>query len=557
MIQPGIMFTTLASFPFDSMSVQTAPPPDPTSDHLQRCMDSVQELAKTITCAIDKWHGSGLLDVFDIHGTYAKVSAYLEQLPADVECMRCTRRTYKSALHNNASSRVSLPATCTCDANPELAKRRRTSTAPREVPATDQSKLPGLVVDTAMSLRRSSCDPWQAPHSWAKHNPVTLAAPPPPPEIADPFGVPLAEMPQFSTQKEYDHWAAVGQPVMRDGQQHEKPDEAFDALMAQQFTQTAAGQVVDATPAAEPPGKSKMRGGRVRTRHIPAPPADAVVAGPSTATETPAFNTREEYEHWVANGEPLAAVVDPVVVVADATKPKQKSKKISGFAAWMASAPAIKPPERRQVQGPQPQQRQQQQQQQQQQVAQAHSSPLRRPGQVTPAIRLTTEVPYTPDSQVQPQDSDSHHTSATSLYAPYAYEATPTYFEDLPCSLHLNIQVQPQVRPSDGGIALPISDDPDLSRPISPGQMIVPNTRKRSFSAMSHDPPHMQMLPTDQQSPQEVAYDTPPNGIEDAGHKVQRLIKRGDPPQARDGKYYCSFATECADQHFDRKCQWR
>jgi hypothetical protein len=140
MMQPGIMFNTLASVPLDSMSVQTAPPPDPTSDHLQRCMDSVQELAKTIACAIDKWHGSGLLDGFDIHGTYAKVSAHLEQLPADVECMRCTRRTYKSALHNPPSRVSSLSSACTCDANSEPAKRRRTSGAPHELAVTDQTK---------------------------------------------------------------------------------------------------------------------------------------------------------------------------------------------------------------------------------------------------------------------------------------------------------------------------------------------------------------------------------------------------------------------------------
>jgi hypothetical protein len=40
-------------------------------------------------------------------------------------------------------------------------------------------------------------------------------------------------------------------------------------------------------------------------------------------------------------------------------------------------------------------------------------------------------------------------------------------------------------------------------------------------------------------------------------YKVQRLVKRGDPPQAHDGKYYCSFALECANQYFDRKCEWR
>jgi hypothetical protein len=160
---------------------------------------------------------------------------------------------------------------------------------------------------------------------------------------------------------------------------------------------------------------------------------------------------------------------------------------------------------------------------------------------------------------VQPQDS--HHTSATSLYAPYAYEATPAYFENLPYSQQLNpemadIQVQPQVGPSNGQIASPISDHPDLSRPISPVPMPT-DQRKRSFSEMSQGPPQMHMMPSDQQSPSGVAYETSPNGIEDTGHKVQRSIKRGDPPQAHDGKYYCNFGPECADQYFDRKCEWR
>jgi hypothetical protein len=139
MIQQGIMFNTLTSVPLNSTSVQTAPSCT-TSDHLQRCMDSVQELAKTIAFAMDGWHGRGLLACSDIHGLYAKVSANLEQLPTDVECMRCTRRTYKSALHNPPSRVSSLSSACTCDANSEPAKRRRTSGAPHELAVTDQTK---------------------------------------------------------------------------------------------------------------------------------------------------------------------------------------------------------------------------------------------------------------------------------------------------------------------------------------------------------------------------------------------------------------------------------
>jgi hypothetical protein len=587
MIQPGMMFNTLASFPLDSMSVQTAPPPDPTSDHLQRCMDSVQELAKTIACAIDKWHGSGLLDGFDIHGTYAKVSAHLEQLPPDVECMRCTRRTYKSALQNSAPSRVSLSGTCTCDADSEPVKRRRTSgTLPHKLAITDQTEPSDAVVDTVVPSARSSCDPcypppegcqiqeyglppfsadhdlgqstaladsqflahpkpdtWQggqearatlkpdevfaelekkqkeleddmlkAPikfkdavgrkytfpwhlcktwkgienlireaflhvdvvgthvqegyfdlmspegeiilpqvweaiikpdwevsmHMWpihekpekekkkkkkreeeklddgvfealfgqqcawieagqvvnvepaeatkkskkvgkkAKHNPVTLAAPSPPPEISGPFGVPLAEMPQFSTREEYDHWAAAlpgGLPgqappaapaaggMKRRGPpgklsdinkgadsngdskpEPKKPQSQMDKYA--QFIDKETGALRLAGKATVDSRPKKHRDGK-KAKRISVLPAAPVVAGPSTVPEMLTLNTQEEWEHWKATAKP------------------PKMKKISGIAAWMASAP-VKPAKKRVGKL---EQRQEQRQQRKQQLA--------------------------------------------------------------------------------------------------------------------------------------------------------------------------------------------
>ncbi|GAB7329928.1 hypothetical protein MBLNU13_g01632t1 [Cladosporium sp. NU13] len=194
---------------------------------------------------------------------------------------------------------------------------------------------------------------------------------------------------------------------------------------------------------------------------------------------------------------------------------------------------------------------------------------------LTPTIRVTTERPYTPESQAQPQDS--HHTSATSLHAPYTYANAPyidhnaQFYPDASFgTMSTEVQIQgppPQVgqvgqMAPQGGIASPISDNPALSRPISPSNVPMdPNVRKRSFSEMSQQqppppPPQMHMMPTEHQSPQPSAYETSPGGMEESGHKVQRMIKRGDPPQAHDGKYYCNFSTECADQYFDRKCEW-
>ena len=191
---------------------------------------------------------------------------------------------------------------------------------------------------------------------------------------------------------------------------------------------------------------------------------------------------------------------------------------------------------------------------------------------LTPTIRVTTERPYTPESQAQPQDS--HHTSATSQNAPYTY-ANPTFIDhDLYYSdanygnMSTEVQIQgptPQVAQvaqmaPQGGIASPISENTALSRPLSPSNVPMdPIIRKRSFSEMSQQPPPppMHMMPAEHQSPQASAYETSPGGMEDSGHKVQRMIKRGDPPQAHDGKYYCNYSPDCADQYFDRKCEWR
>jgi hypothetical protein len=139
----SMLFSTFASVSLSNVSVQPTPP-DPTSGHLQRCMDSVQELAKTIACAMGKWQGHGLLDCLDVHGSYAKVSANIEQLPADVECMRCMRRAYKSTLHSSPS-RVSLSSICTCNLDPEPGKRRRTSGTPHDAQAARRlSSIPQL-----------------------------------------------------------------------------------------------------------------------------------------------------------------------------------------------------------------------------------------------------------------------------------------------------------------------------------------------------------------------------------------------------------------------------
>jgi hypothetical protein len=127
----------------------------------------------------------------------------------------------------------------------------------------------------------------------------------------------------------------------------EKSDEAFDNFMAQQFAQMSLNQVVDVPSPAlvEQLKKTKEKKDFKKAKRNSVPAAAAVVAGPSTIPqgEMSAFNTREEWEHWRATGEPPSVVVDPVVVVPEAPpKPPKKPKKISGIAAWMAGAP-VKP----------------------------------------------------------------------------------------------------------------------------------------------------------------------------------------------------------------------
>lgn len=63
--------------------------PDSVTDRLQRCWSTVHELGRTISCAINVWHGHEKSDNSDIHGSYAKATAILNQLSTGLQCMRC------------------------------------------------------------------------------------------------------------------------------------------------------------------------------------------------------------------------------------------------------------------------------------------------------------------------------------------------------------------------------------------------------------------------------------------------------------------------------------
>ena len=113
MMQQGMMFNTFASVPLENTSNQTAPS-DPTGDQLQRCMDSVQELAKTIARAMEIWHGRGLLGTLDIRECHGKMSENLKRLPASERCPYCGHLLYW-AKTRDTSNRGSLEI-CNCHA---------------------------------------------------------------------------------------------------------------------------------------------------------------------------------------------------------------------------------------------------------------------------------------------------------------------------------------------------------------------------------------------------------------------------------------------------------
>jgi hypothetical protein len=121
----------------------------------------------------------------------------------------------------------------------------------------------------------------------------------------------------------------------------EKPDDPVDVFMAQQFAQMAANQAVNVEPVEVK--KSKKDGKKAKRLSTPsAPPPPPMAAGPPAPppVETLQFNSREEYDHYLATGQlPPMVMMDPVPDPPKTTKPK---KKISGIAAWMAGAP-VKP----------------------------------------------------------------------------------------------------------------------------------------------------------------------------------------------------------------------
>jgi hypothetical protein len=100
--------------------IRRRPVPTPqVADHLLLCMKSVQELATTITSALEALHGQEKTGSSDVHGSYAKLSANLDRLSAGVQCIHCARSVAWPRLEPIQPDLAQVGAcTCMCQSSP-------------------------------------------------------------------------------------------------------------------------------------------------------------------------------------------------------------------------------------------------------------------------------------------------------------------------------------------------------------------------------------------------------------------------------------------------------
>jgi hypothetical protein len=620
MLQPGMMFNTLVSVPFDSTSVQTAPS-DKTTDHLQKCMESVQELAKTIAYAMDNWHGRGLLECSDIHGLYAKVSANLEQLPSNVECTRCTRRTYKSALHNNTRSRASLlSSTCTCDANPEPAKRRRTSGTPQHVVATDEIKPTEGVAAAAglsrlssyMAHRRKSsaashqdvfdtrrgddgriCEGWvgeyvgrgrsdasfrfsdsgrghaQAPtvnvddgvhqdtnQSAVSHSPPVAPMPP----YAPPHAPQYAPQQMSQQPRRMPEYYVPPSPDFRgrSGRLSDETEDFAEQLRMERRRRSRSRSLNDASSCSIDVGRGR---GELYKREL-------------ECLERAKHELERLFEpesRRRADIVPTVTPTDPARILArDKARRERKLVEATlnhdhddGIKIGVDAKDYVRSVEQGQAF------------ETRQVLHDMDVSPPLTPVALTSGLggshSLPSSFPCSPTThqdhfQIPPPPIQGQRSRmmvrAKSDGEPQAYKARPGDSQPSTSATYLT-ESQPF---GTGAGRSPLLTRHVDSNPRSPEVSVMRREadisrsrpmRQYSPSVLYRGPPHMQMMPTDRRSPQRAVYEVSPNGIEEAWSKMKREIERGGPPQAWDGRYYCSVAPECDDQYFDQKDEWR
>lgn len=139
----GLHLTSFIAMPAGN-SVPTRPQqPEPyvkATDHLQRCMKSVQELAKTISCALNALHGHKKIGSSDVHGSYAKLAANLDQLSRNVQCVHCQREIALSHFEP-AKDHFAQAGVCVCvsQSSPLLWALGAASAGSQETVAPDDS----------------------------------------------------------------------------------------------------------------------------------------------------------------------------------------------------------------------------------------------------------------------------------------------------------------------------------------------------------------------------------------------------------------------------------
>lgn len=140
-LQPSMQFIT---------AHQQSSSPDSVTDHLQRCMDNVEELGKTIACAISVWHGHEKTGDSDVNGSYTKVTAALGQLSTGLQCVRCLGSVSWSDFDPTRSASGGC-GTCQCTVIRPFAK---TWKALECLPMPNTASMP-----TGLPLRQRSVSP--------------------------------------------------------------------------------------------------------------------------------------------------------------------------------------------------------------------------------------------------------------------------------------------------------------------------------------------------------------------------------------------------------------
>ena len=161
-LSPDTQLPSLTSFPTylqANLAVpQASNPPDQTHDHLQRCLDSVQEPARAISSAISAWQGHGRTGSSDIHGSHARLALELAKLPRELECKMCSGRVPWSDFDLVEAASGSL-GTCVCSGqSSSRCNWRPLGAVATDAPITNAAiKTPYSSAETLEKMARLRC----------------------------------------------------------------------------------------------------------------------------------------------------------------------------------------------------------------------------------------------------------------------------------------------------------------------------------------------------------------------------------------------------------------